>query len=66
MLQWTAAGTGARLMGLVHHTDSAREWSYDRQSHIGKLDKALDEAESRNWLLVDMKADWKKIYAFDQ
>ena len=44
MLQWTAAGSGARFMGLVHHTDAEREWAYDRQSHIGTLDKALDEA----------------------
>ena len=44
MLQWTAAGDGARFMGIVHHTDAEREWAYDRQSHIGKLDKALDEA----------------------
>ena len=46
MLQWTAAGEGARFMGLVHHTDAAREWAYDRQSHIGRLDKALDEAKA--------------------
>ena len=44
MLQWTAAGGGARFMGIVHHTDAEREYAYDRQSHIGKLDKALDEA----------------------
>ncbi len=44
MLQWTAAGDGARFMGLVHHTDAEREWAYDRKSHVGKLDKALDEA----------------------
>jgi len=62
MLQWTAAGTGARFMGLVHHTDSTREWRYDRQSHIGKLDKALDEATARKWVVVDMQRDWKVIY----
>ena len=44
MLQWTAAGAGARFMGIVHHTDAEREWAYDRNSHVGKLDKALDEA----------------------
>jgi hypothetical protein len=65
MLQWTAAGEGARFMGLVHHTDSTREWAYDRQSHIGRLDKALDEARKRGWTVVDMKADWKKIYPFE-
>jgi hypothetical protein len=44
MLESTAAGGGARFAGLVHHTDAVREWAYDRQSHIGRLDKALDEA----------------------
>ena len=62
MLQWTAGGTGARFMGLVHHTDSTREWRYDRQSHIGKLDKALDEATTRKWVVVDMQRDWKTVY----
>jgi phosphoglycolate phosphatase-like HAD superfamily hydrolase len=62
MLQWTAGGTGARFMGLVHHTDSTREWRYDRQSHIGKLDKALDEATARKWIVVDMQRDWKTVY----
>lgn len=62
MLQWTAAGTTARFMGLVRHTDAEREWAYDRDSHIGKLDRALDEALSRKWVVVDMKQDWKVIY----
>ena len=62
MLQWTAAGTGLKFMGLVHHTDAEREWAYDRESHIGKLDKALDEALMRKWVVVDMKQDWKVIY----
>jgi phosphoserine phosphatase len=62
MLQWTAAGTTARFMGLVRHTDAKREWAYDRDSHIGKLDRALDEAIARKWVVVDMKQDWKVIY----
>jgi hypothetical protein len=62
MLEWTAAGAGPRFMGLVRHTDADREWAYDRHSHIGKLDKALDEATSRKWVVVDMKQDWKVIY----
>jgi hypothetical protein len=62
MLQWTTAGPGARFALLVHHTDAKREWAYDRTSHIGKLDKALDEAAARGWTVVDMKADWKTIY----
>ena len=66
MLQWTAAGTGPRFMGIVHHTDADREWAYDRVSHIGKLDKAWDEAVARGWTVVDMKRDWKRIYPFDK
>src|SRR5262245_4572057 len=62
MLQWTAAGAGARFMGLVHHTDAEREYAYDRQSHIGKLDKALDEANQRGWTVVDMKRDWRTVF----
>ena len=66
MLRWVMAGEGPHFAMIVHHTDAEREYAYDRKSDFGKLDKALDEAESRNWLLIDMKADWKKIYAFDQ
>jgi phosphoglycolate phosphatase-like HAD superfamily hydrolase len=66
MLQWTAAGSGPRFMGLVHHTDAEREWAYDRTSHIGKLDKALDEANAKGWTVVDMKKDWKKVFPFEQ
>ncbi len=64
MLQWTAAGAGRRFMGLVHHTDADREWAYDRDSHVGKLDKALDEAAAKGWTVVDMKKDWKRIHPF--
>ncbi|WP_439544063.1 HAD family hydrolase [Hyphomicrobium sp.] len=62
MLEWTAAGSGARFMGLVHHTDADREWAYDRTSHVGKLDKALDEATAKNWTVVDMKTDWNAVF----
>jgi phosphoglycolate phosphatase-like HAD superfamily hydrolase len=62
MLQWTTAGKGARLAVLVHHTDAAREFAYDRASSIGHLDKALDEATAKGWTVVDMKSDWKTIY----
>ena len=62
MLQWTAAGHGPRFMGIVHHTDAEREWAYDRKSHIGRLDKALDEAKKKGWTLVDMKKDWKRVF----
>jgi hypothetical protein len=66
MLQWTAAGPGARFMGLVHHTDAAREWAYDRTSAVGSLDKALDEAQAKGWTVVDMKNDWKRIFPFEK
>jgi hypothetical protein len=62
MLEWTAAGSGARFMGLVHHTDAVREWAYDRNSPVGRLDKAWDEAVRRGWTVVDMKRDWKKVF----
>jgi haloacid dehalogenase-like hydrolase len=62
MLEWTAAGSGARFMGLVHHTDARREWAYERKSHVGQLDKALDEALAKGWTVVSMKDDWKAIF----
>jgi len=62
LLEWTWAGTGARLALLVHHTDAAREWAYDRDSPIGRLDKALDEASRAGWTVVDMKQDWKQVF----
>lgn len=65
MLEWTAAGNGARFMGLVHHTDAVREYAYDRESPVGRLDKAWDEAVRRKWTVVDMKNDWKVIYPFE-
>ena len=65
MLQWTTAGPGARFAGIVHHTDAEREYAYDRQSKIGKLDKALDEGKAKGWTVVDMKRDWKKVFAFE-
>jgi phosphoglycolate phosphatase-like HAD superfamily hydrolase len=63
MLQWTAAGEGVRFMLLVHHTDAQREWAYDRDSHVGKLDKALDEAHAKGWAIANMKDDWNTIFA---
>ncbi|HMF85766.1 MAG TPA: HAD family hydrolase [Nitrospiraceae bacterium] len=65
MLQWTTAGSGERFGMIVHHTDAEREWAYDRESSIGKLDKAWDEAKTKNWTVVDMKVDWKNIFAFE-
>ncbi len=62
MLQWTAAGAGARFMLFVHHDDAEREWAYDRASHVGKLDKGLDEARAKGWTVVSMRRDWRSIY----
>ncbi len=65
MLEWTAAGEGLRFMGIVHHTDAAREYAYDRSSPLGRLDKTLDEALRRKWTVASMKDDWKVIYPFE-
>ncbi|WP_447650394.1 HAD family hydrolase [Pseudomonas abietaniphila] len=65
MLQWTTAGEGRRLAGLVHHTDGQREWAYDRKSNIGRLDKALDQATGNKWVVVDMAKEWTRIYPGD-
>jgi hypothetical protein len=62
MLEWTTAGKGAGFALIVHHTDAEREWAYDRQSHIGKLDKALDEASAKGLTVVSMKDDWQTIF----
>ncbi len=64
MLQWTTAGSGLRFGMIVHHTDARREWAYDRQSAVGRLDVALDQAGDRGWTLVDMKNDWGVIYPY--
>jgi hypothetical protein len=64
MLQYVAAGSGPSLALIVHHTDGERETAYDRSSSIGRLDKALDEAKARNWVVVDMKRDWNKVFPF--
>jgi phosphoglycolate phosphatase-like HAD superfamily hydrolase len=62
MLQWTTAGPGRRLGVIVHHTDAEREWAYDRESSIGRLDTALDQAEFRGWVVVDMQQDWRQVF----
>jgi hypothetical protein len=65
MLQWTAAGPGPRLCLYVHHTDAEREWAYDR-APVGGFEKGLDEAKARGWTMVDMKADWKRVFPFEK
>jgi len=62
MLQWTAANTRPSFCLYIHHTDAEREWAYDRDSHIGKLDKGLDEARAKGWTIISMKDDWKVIH----
>jgi hypothetical protein len=66
MLEWTTSGPGPRLGMIVHHTDPTREWAYDRDSAVGALARALDEAPRRGWIVVDMKRDWKTVFAFEQ
>ena len=67
MLQWVSSSTNQPSFGMIiHHTDSIREWAYDRQSHTGRLEKGLDDADKYNWKLVDMLKDWKSIYPSDK
>jgi hypothetical protein len=63
MLQWTCIADGPRLCLYVHHTDADREWAYDRQSSVGRLDWGLDEARARGWTIVDTRRDWGRIFA---
>lgn len=66
MLQYATSGKGRRLGMLINHTDSEREWTYDRGSHIGKLEKGFDEATRRGWVVVNMKTDWNVIFPFEK
>jgi len=67
MIEWTTTATDYPRFGMfVHHTDAEREYAYDRNSHIGKLEKGLDDAAKNNWTIVDMKNDWAKIYPGDK
>ena len=65
MLEWVTSGDGLRFGMLLHHDDAAREAAYDRDSHVGRLDKALDKARKDGWTVADMKRDWKVIYPFE-
>ena len=62
MLEYTSAGRGRHLALIVHHTDAEREWAYDRGSHVGRLERGLDEAATRGSILADIKRDWQTIY----
>jgi hypothetical protein len=65
MLQWTDSNTYRSFQLYLHHTDSIREWAYDRESSIGRFDKGLDEANEKGWTVIDMKNDWKVVYPFE-
>ena len=62
MLEWTTSGKGPRLGVLVHHTDGEREFAYDRGSSVGRLDRGLDEADARGWIVVDMADGWSQVF----
>ena len=66
MMQWTAAGTGKPFMLYLHHTDSIREWAYDRESSVGRLDKGLDQASEKGWAVIDMEKDWNCVFSFEK
>jgi phosphoserine phosphatase len=65
MLEWATSSSSPHLGVLVHHTDAEREWSYDRDHSVSALSRALDEAPRHNWIVVDMKAEWKKVFPFE-
>lgn len=62
MLEWTTSGPGPRLGMIVRHTDAEREWAYDRDSHVGRLDRGLDAGPDRGWIIVDMRTDWSRVF----
>ena len=62
MLAWTTAGDGPRMGVIIRHTDAEREWAYDRESSVGHLARALDEAPARGWVVVDMSRDWIQVW----
>jgi hypothetical protein len=62
MTGYTMASEGRRLGLFLHHTDADREYAYDRDSHVGTLEEALDQADANGWTIVDMKKDWKTVF----
>jgi phosphoserine phosphatase len=66
MLEWTTAGPGPRFGLIVHHDDAQREWAYDRDSHVGRLKRGLDEGPQRGWVIASMQRDWKRVFAFEK
>jgi hypothetical protein len=66
MLEWTTTGPGPRFGLIVHHDDAPREWAYDRESHVGRLNRGLDEAPQRGWSIASMKSDWRRVFPFEK
>ncbi|MDZ7581786.1 MAG: HAD family hydrolase [Deltaproteobacteria bacterium] len=66
MLEWTTSGPGPRFALIVHHDDAVREWAYDRESPIGRLNRGLDEGPQRGWVIASMQRDWQRVYAFEK
>ena len=66
MLEYTTAGSGPRFGLILHHTDAKREWAYDRESHVGQLNKGLDDAKAKGWTVIDMQKDWKVVFPFEK
>ena len=66
MLEWTTAGPGPRFGLIVHHDDATREWAYDRESHVGRLKRGLDEGRQRGWSIASMKSDWRRVFPFER
>lgn len=63
MLEWSHSASGKTFQGLVHHTDSEREWAYGADSKIGTFSNGLiQQADSLGWFVVDMKTDWKVVF----
>ena len=65
MMRWADSNSYPSFQLYLHHTDSTREWAYDREPSISQLDKGLDEAKEKGWTLIDMKTDWKVVYPFE-
>lgn len=62
MLEYTMAGDGPRFAMILHHTDAEREFAYDRESHVGRLERGLDEGPDRGWVIIDMAQDWEQVW----
>jgi phosphoglycolate phosphatase-like HAD superfamily hydrolase len=66
MLEWTTSGPGPRFGMFVHHDDAVREWAYDRESHVGRMKRGLDEGPQHGWVIASMKSDWRRVFPFEK